>query len=368
MRAINFGAGPGALPRSVLERAREQLLETEGFAVRGRGLPVLEWSHRSEAYLRVHEGVRSRLRRLCGLDEEWEVLLLQGGASVHFAQVPLNLARAAWPGRYVLTGVWARKALEEARRLGRGNALASGEDTGFTRLPDEVSVRRALAEAGPTAYVHLTTNNTIHGTQWPEVPDLPGSAVVADASSDLLSRPFPRDRVSFVYAGAQKNLGPAGLGIVLARRELLERAAADVPAIWRYADHAARGSLLHTPPTFVVWMVGEVLSWLEGEGGPIALAARNERKAARIYEVLDGSPFWQPTAHPAHRSRMNVVFRLADPALEPEVVREAAEQGFVGLAGHRAVGGLRASLYNAISEQEAAALAAFLADFERRRG
>jgi phosphoserine aminotransferase len=361
MRPNNFNAGPAVMPIEVLEEARAELLDTAG-----TGHSVLEWSHRSKAYDEVRWDAERRLRRLMGLPERdpWRVLFLQGGASLQFAMLPMNLATPERPGQYVNTGVWSKKALEEAVRLGRGVELWSGKPTGFDRIPEPGAWRARE----PAAYVHVTTNNTIYGTQWHELPDTGGTPLVLDASSDILSRPMPYARSVLVYAGAQKNLGPAGLTIVALHTDTLARPAPGIPAILDYRVHAEADGIYNTHPTFAVWLMAKTLAWIERSGGLAAIAARNEEKAALLYAEIDRSGFYRGHAQPGSRSRMNVTFRIAKTELEDKFVKEADAAALLGLKGHRSVGGLRASLYNALPLESVRALVEFMRDFERRHG
>jgi phosphoserine aminotransferase len=329
-------------------------------------MSLLEWSHRSPEYDRVREDAEDRLRRLLRLPEgdPWRVLFLQGGASLQFAQVPMNLASAERPGGYIVTGVWAKKALEEAERLAAGRELWSGKPGGFRRLPEPGE----WTPPADLAYVHVCTNNTVFGTQWPALPDTGKVPLVADMSSDILSRVREFSRCGLLYAGAQKNLGPAGLTIVVFREDLLLERRPGLPAILDYRAHVKADGIYNTPPTFAVWLMGKVLAWMEGEGGLVEIERRNEAKAALLYRELDRTGFHRPFADKAARSSMNVTWRLSDETLEAELLLRAESEGFVGLKGHRSVGGLRASLYNALPRSSVEALVSFLQDFERTAG
>lgn len=358
-RAHNFGAGPGVLPVEVLEEAREALL-TFG----GTGVGILELSHRSDAFVAVRQEAEARLRRLAGVGDDWAVLFLQGGASLQFHMVPLNLGAG---GDYVLTGVWSKKALAEARRLetpaARPHVAATSEPTDFDRIPGALDLRPGAA------FVHYTSNNTIYGTQWHHVPDAGGAPLVVDASSDIFSRPMDFSRHALVYAGAQKNLGPAGVTVVFVRRDLLERSRGrGLPPMLDYAAQAEHDSCYNTCPTFGIYVVGLVARWLERQGGLGAIAERNARKAAKLYAAIDRTEFYRGHALPEARSRMNVTFRLPSEELEKLFVKESTAAGLDGLKGHRSVGGLRASIYNAFPETGVDALVDFMSDFERRHG
>lgn len=358
-RLHNFNAGPAALPLAVLEAIQAELLDYQG-----QGMSVMEMSHRSAPYEAINDGAQARLLRLLGLDDAYHVLFMTGGASTQFALVPLNFLAAGRTADYLMTGVWSDKALEEARRLGAAHVAASSKGEHYRRIPQPAEI--AYSEA--PAYVHLTSNNTIYGTQWHEWPDAP-APLVADMSSDILSRPFEASRVAMIYAGAQKNLGPSGVTVVVIRKEFLAEATADLPTMFRYQSYADSKSLYNTPPAFAVYVLGRVLEWIEQEGGAEAMGARNAAKAATLYGAIDGSGgFYRGHATPESRSQMNVTFRLPDEALEKQFIAEARAQGMVGLSGHRSVGGARASIYNATSLESCEALASFMADFAATRG
>jgi phosphoserine aminotransferase len=355
----NFSAGPAVLPRPVLEQARRELLD-----YRGSGMSVMEMSHRSPEYEAIHEGARRAIGELLEVPEGFAVLLLQGGASLQFSMAPMNLMHPRRSADYLLTGEWAKKAAREAEREGTVRVAASTEAEGFSRIPlaDELDL-------DPDAdYVHLTTNNTLVGTQWRRPPETGGVPLVADMSSDVLSRPVPWERYGLIYAGAQKNLGPAGVTLVVVREDLLERAPESLPTMLRYRTHADARSLYNTPPCWAIYVLGLACAWVATQGGVAAMAAAAEERSGRLYARLDAGGFYRGTAEPASRSRMNVTFRLPDEALEKRFLAEAAEQGLLNLKGHRAVGGVRASLYNAMPMAGVEALCAFMADFERRRG
>lgn len=358
-RAHNFGAGPAVLPVEVLAEAREALLS---FA--GTGVGILELSHRSDAFTAVREDAEARLRRLAGIGDGWSVLFLQGGASLQFHMVPLNLGAA---GDYVLTGVWSQKALEEARRLAtaaaRPHVAATSEPTGFDRIPEALDLRP------DAAFVHYTSNNTIYGTQWHRTPEAGGAPLVCDASSDIFSRPLDFSRHALVYAGAQKNLGPAGVTVVFVRHDLLARGAGrELPPMLDYAVQAKNASSYNTCPTFPIYLVGLVARWLEAGGGLTAMAERNARKAAKVYAAIDAAPdLYRGHARPEARSQMNVTFRLPDGAAERRFLEGAEARGLVGLKGHRSVGGVRASLYNALPEPAVDALVDWMQEFARTR-
>lgn len=365
-RVFNFGAGPATLPAEVLEQARDELLDW-----RARGLSVMEMSHRSPEYEAIHGEALEALRRLLAVPAGFAVLLLQGGASLQFAMAPMNLLGAgAASADYVVTGVWSQKALADARRVGPVRVAASTERESFARLPrpDELDLDPGAA------YAHVTSNNTIVGTQWRELPDAGSVPLVIDASSDVLARPVPWERVGVLYAGAQKNLGPAGVTLVVVREDLAARAPERLPAMLDYRRHAAAGSLYNTPPCWSIYVLGLCCRWVEARGGVAAMERAAEERAAILYDLLDasgfyrGDGFYRGTAEPASRSRMNVTFRLPSEELERRLLAEAEAAGLIQLKGHRSVGGLRASLYNAMPRAGAEALAALMRDFERRNG
>jgi phosphoserine aminotransferase len=361
-RVHNFGAGPASLPLSVLERVQAEMLDYAG-----TGMSVMEMSHRSQAFEGIIEQAEADLRALLGTgSSDHAVLFLQGGASLQFAMVPANLRPGGASADYLVSGHWSQAAVKEAEKSGSVRVAATSEATGFDRVP----------AAGETpldpraAYLHFTSNNTIYGTQWREAPEPPaGVPLVCDASSDALSRPVPLERYGVLYAGAQKNLGPAGVTLVVIRKDLLERTPAGLPAVLDYRHMAKSRSLYNTPPTFAIYVVGLVLQWLRGEGGLEAAARRAEARAALLYRAIDESGgFYRGHARKQSRSLMNVTFRLPDEELEKAFLAEAEAEGLSGLKGHRSVGGLRASIYNACPLAAVEALAAFMGEFRNRRG
>ena len=358
-RVFNFGAGPAVLPEPVLEEVREHLL-----SLPGAGMSVLEISHRSAAFEEILTSAETNIRALAGVPDDYHVLFLQGGATQQFAMVPMNLLAPGRTADYVVTGSWARKAAAEARKFGDVHVAATTEPEGFTRVP----ALGELALARGAAYVHLTSNNTIAGTEWAAMPDTGEAPLVVDASSDILSRPLDVAAHGLIYAGAQKNLGPAGVTVVIVRDDLVRSARADLPTLMRYDTFADSRSLHNTPPVFAIYVVALVTAWIRDAGGLDEMARRNERKARAIYDVIDGSGFYRGAAEPASRSRMNVTFRLPTPELDARFVREASDGGLAGLKGHRSVGGQRASIYNAFPEAGVAALVDFMHEFERTHG
>ena len=352
----NFSAGPGALPEAVLLEMKEELP-----AYGDLGASVLEISHRSAAYTQIEQDAKERIRRLLNIGNEWHVLFLQGGASMQFHQIPLNFRGEEVSADYVVTGRWAANALKEAQRTGMARAAASSKDRNFAYIP-EVNAWDIDPEA---AYLHMTSNNTVVGTQFEEVPQV-DPPIVCDASSDFLSRPIDMESHSLIYAGAQKNIGPAGATVVLVHDPFLQRRNESLPVILDYGIHAAK--LYNTPPVFAVYLIGKVLAWLEAQGGLAAVEEINEQKAGKLYARIDRTDFYRGTAHKDARSRMNVTFRLPSEDLEARFLSEAHNRGLLALKGHRSVGGMRASLYNACQEESVDALVAFMDDFERERG
>ncbi len=352
-RVVNFSAGPATLPVEVLEEARDNLLSLGDL-----GAGICEISHRSKEYDRIHEGAQEKIRRLLGAGDEWALLFLQGGASLQFTMVPQNLGADA---DYVITGTWSKKALAEAKKLGSPRVAASSAETGFDRIPTELDL-------SPTAsYVHITSNNTVAGTQYHSFPKTE-APLVCDASSDILSRPLDLDRFGLIYAGAQKNLGPSGLTLVLMRKELLKRSPDSLPTMLDYNTHAENDSRFNTPPTFAIYVLYLVAQWLEKQGGLTAMAEKNEAKAKKLYEAIDGHDLYRGHAQQDSRSLMNVTWRLADEKLEPVFLEQAAKQGLVSLKGHRSVGGIRASIYNAMPAEGVDRLVAFMKEFAQQHG
>ncbi|MEE2780445.1 MAG: 3-phosphoserine/phosphohydroxythreonine transaminase [Myxococcota bacterium] len=355
-RPVNFSAGPAILPQSVLERASQSVSALEDL-----GLSILEISHRSPTFDAIITEARAGIRRLLDIPETHEILFLGGGARGQFAQVPLNFLSPGQTAGYVDTGVWATGAQDEAARIGDMRVLASGADSGFTVLPD-------LPDASgleDLAYVHTTSNNTIYGTQWNPLPRFEGVRHVCDMSSDIFSRPVDISSFSLIYAGAQKNAGPAGVTLVILEKAWMENARSDIPAIWRYQTQAAKDSMYNTPPTFPIYVVGLVVKWLEELGGLGAMEARNKAKAGLLYDLMDRSNgFYVPTVpDPKQRSLMNVTWRLGNRDEEGRFLEESAGAGLSGLKGHRKVGGIRASIYNAMPPEGVEQLVKFMERF-----
>ena len=358
-RVYNFSAGPAMLPESVLRQAQEEMLDW-----RGSGMCVAEMSHRGKEFMSIAAQAEADLRELLAVPEGCKVLFLQGGASSQFAMVPMNLLRGSAGADYLNTGSWSKKAIAEARHFGTVNVAATTEDSRFTRAP----AQSELALSGDAAYVHYTPNETIEGVEFPYVPDTAGKPLVADMSSTLLSRPIEVERFGLIYAGAQKNIGPAGLTIVIVREDLIGEPLAGTPTMFNYKTHADNGSMYNTPPTYAWYLAGLVFEWMKGLGGLDTMAVINKRKADLLYDTIDASGFYRNPVDPESRSWMNIPFTLANPDLDETFLKEAKAAGLTTLKGHRSVGGMRASIYNAMPEAGVEALAAFMKEFERTRG
>ena len=360
MRVFNFAAGPAALPVPVLEQVRDELLDWQH-----SGMSVMEISHRSKAFLAVAREAEALLRELLAVPANYRVLFLQGGATGQFAAIPMNLAGAVASADYVVTGNWSKKALGEAQRLlGKVNVVADEAASHYTTVPEQGTVTFTPG----AAYVHYTPNETIGGVEFPYVPATGALPLVADMSSTILSRPIDVSKFALIYAGAQKNIGPAGLTLVIVREDLLGRARPGTPAVWDYKAMADDGSMLNTPPTFAWYVAGLVFRWLKAQGGLAAVGARNRAKAQLLYGVIDASGFYSNPVARSCRSWMNVPFTLRNPQLDAPFLAAAREAGLTNLEGHRSVGGMRASIYNAMPEEGVAALVEFMKDFERRHG
>jgi len=358
VRAYNFSAGPAVLPLAVLEQARDELVEWRG------GASVMEVSHRGRDFMAVAERAEADLRELLSIPPQYRVLFLQGGATMQFAAVPLNLAQAGAPADYVHTGHWSERAIKEARRFVDAQVVTDEVATSYTTVPDADAIRPRPG----AAYLHYTPNETIGGVEFPYVPDTGGVPLVADMSSTILSRPVDVSRFGLIYAGAQKNIGPAGITVVIVRDDLARGARPGTPSVLDFRAVAEAGSMLNTPPTFAWYFAGLVFQWLKREGGVAEMARRNRAKAEALYGAIDASGFFSNPVARNCRSWMNVPFRLAKPELEKTFLAEAEAAGLTNLAGHRAVGGMRASLYNAMPLEGVRALVDFMADFERRHG
>jgi phosphoserine aminotransferase len=358
-RVHNFSAGPAVLPVSVLEEIQRDLVSLPGV-----GMSILEISHRSAAFEAILAQAEADIRALAAIPSNYKVLFLQGGASLQFSMVPMNLLTSGATADYIDSGSWAEKAIKEAKRVGTVNVAATTKAENYSRVPrqDELTLTPGAA------YVHMTSNNTIEGTEYKELPAVGDVPLVSDTSSDMFSRPIDMSRHALIYSGAQKNMGPAGVTVVIVRDDLLQRSSKSLPTMLNYAVHAENGSMYNTPPAFAVYALGLVMKWLIANGGLTAIAKTNERKAAKLYSEIDRTGFYRGTADKGCRSLMNVTFRLATEELEKQFIKEATAAGLDGLKGHRSVGGMRASIYNAFPEDGVDALVTFMRDFERARG
>ncbi len=357
-RIFNFAPGPAVLPVPVLEEARENLL-----SLGSTGIGIMEHSHRGKAFLAVYEEAVSLCRELAGISDDYHVLFLQGGASTQFFMVPMNLLKPDLTADYLVTGSWSEKAVAEAKRFGTVHVAATSKDRNYCYIP------RTFRYSDSPVYVHFTSNNTIFGTEFAAEPKIPASsALVCDASSDIFSRPIDVARYGVIYAGAQKNLGPSGVTLVIIRKDLIERGPTDIPTMLQYRTHADNDSMYNTPPTFGIYVMLLVFRWLKQQGGLRAMAVRNRQKARKLYEFLDGSTLFKPTADADSRSLMNVTFVTGEEALDAKFIKTAASQGLDGLKGHRSVGGMRASLYNAFPPEGVDALVRCMQQFEAEHG
>lgn len=357
-RIFNFNAGPAVLPLEVLEQAATELVE-----FKGTGMSIMEHSHRGKDYETVHVEAIDNVKKLLGLGDNYAVLFLQGGASQQFAMVPMNLLGEGQSADYTNSGAWGAKAIKEARIIGRVNVIS---DTGKD-IPTRLPAVSSLKFTPGAAYVHLTSNETIAGTQWKSFPKTE-SPLVADMSSDMLSRRFDPNQFGLIYSGAQKNLGPSGVTLVIIRKDLAEKVSEKVPIIFRYKTHLADNSLYNTPPTYSIYILNLVMRWLIKKGGLEGIEKINREKAAKVYAAIDGSSFYKGTAVKEFRSDMNITFRLPSEALEETFVKEASALKMKGLKGHRSVGGIRASIYNAFPMEGIDALVAFMKEFEKKNG
>ncbi len=358
-RIHNFNPGPAALPLPVLEEIRNEFLNYKGC-----GMSVTEISHRSKWFDEIINGAVERTKRLLHMGDDFHVLFIQGGASLQFCMIPMNLSLPGRPVDYINTGTWSTKAIKEAQIQGKDvRVIASSEDVNFSYIPKDYSVDP------DAAYLHFTSNNTIKGTQWSTFPDAGDVPLISDMSSDIMSRPFDVRPFGLIYAGAQKNIGPAGAALVIVRKDMLERVPGDIPTMLKYTTFAEKNSLFNTPPCFVIYVISLVLRWLEETiGGLEKMEQINKQKAALLYDLIDQSDFYRGTAAPDSRSLMNVTFRLPSEDLEARFVEEALKEGLGGLKGHRSVGGCRASIYNAVSLEAVTALRDFMVEFERKNG
>ena len=359
MRVYNFSAGPAMMPLEVLERARTELLDW-----RGSGMSVMEVSHRSKAFIACAAETEALLRRILGIGDDYAVLFLQGGAFGQFAALPLNFSAPGQQLAYVCTGDWSKKAVAEARRYGEVAVVADESASGFTTLPAASS----FAVDQDAAYLHYTPNETIRGVEFDYVPETGGIPLIGDMSSTILSRPVDVSKFGLIFAGAQKNMGPSGLVVVIVREDLLGKARTECPSVWDFTQQAAADSMLNTPPTFSWYLLGLVLDWVKANGGLEGMAKRNKAKADALYGYIDGSGFYTNPVEKNARSWMNVPFLVANPELEKPFVSEAAKAGLTNLAGHRSVGGMRASIYNAMPLEGVQALIDFMKDFAAKNG
>ena len=358
-RVFNFAAGPAVLPLTVLEEIQRDML-----ALPAAGMSVLEISHRSAPFEAILAAAEADIRTLGHVPSNYNVLFLQGGASTQFSMVPMNLLTPGATADYIDSGSWADKAIKEARKVGTVNVAATTKGEHYSRVPLQSELRLTPG----AAYVHMTSNNTIEGTEFAALPDVGDAPLVNDTSSDMFSRPIDVAKHALVYSGAQKNMGPAGVTVVIVRDDMLARSQKSMPTMLNYAVHAEHGSMYNTPPVFAVYALGLVMKWLIAQGGLAAIAAVNERKAAKLYAEIDRTGFYRGTAHKDCRSLMNVTFRLGTEDLETRFVKASTAAGLDGLKGHRAVGGIRASIYNAFPEQGVDALLHFMREFERTQG
>lgn len=358
-RIFNFSAGPAVLPVPVLEEAQRNMLSLSGV-----GMSVMEISHRSKTFAEIFSQAESGLRELLGVPDNFHVLFLQGGASLQFSMVPMNLLPSDLSADYIITGSWGKKALKEAKRSGAVNVAATTADGGFTRVPGQDELKLDPK----AAYVHITTNETIEGVEWKQEPRAGDVPLVADASSDILSRPIPVEKYGLIYAGAQKNMGPSGVTLVIIRDDLLKRIPDGLHTMLDYRTHVENKSLYNTPNTWGIYIISLITRWLRDKGGLQGMQRENEEKANMLYDAIDSTEFYRGHADPDSRSLMNVTFRLPSEELEKKFSAEATAQGLDGLKGHRSVGGIRASIYNAFPRAGVEALVSFMKEFEGKNG
>ncbi len=359
-RVFNFNPGPATIPTEVMEQARDQFLDYQGC-----GMGIMECSHRGREFNQVRESAEENLRQLMGISDDYAVLFLQGGASLQFSMVPMNLASGQQPLLYADTGSWAAKAVKEAKLFAPVQVVYSGKAQNYARIEDCESWEMGADDPG---YLYVCSNNTIFGTQFHRFPEYPEIPLVADMSSDIASRLVDVNRFGLIFAGAQKNLGPAGVTIVIIRKDLAARSRDKVPTMLKYSTHIEKESCFNTPPTFSIYMVGLVLEWIKKRGGIAGVEADNDHKAALLYRAIDEGDFYRGTVDPACRSKMNATFRLPDESLEAEFIRQATAAGLVGLKGHRSVGGIRASIYNAMPAAGVETLIEFMREFAKANG
>jgi phosphoserine aminotransferase len=358
-RVFNFSAGPAVLPLPVLEEAQRDLI-----ALPGVGMSVMEISHRSKTFEDLMHKAQDDIRALAGVPANYKILMLQGGATLQFSMVPMNLLGAGQTADYIDSGSWADKAAKEAKKVGKVNIAATTKGDNYSRLPEQSEIKLTPG----AAYVHMTSNNTIEGTEWKSLPDVGDAPLVSDTSSNMFSGPIDVARHAIIYSGAQKNLGPSGVTLVIIREDLLARSTDALPIMLNYKVQAENDSLYNTPNTFGIYILGLTMKWLRSLGGLDAIAKINQRKAGKLYAEIDRTGFYRGTARKQDRSLMNVTFRLATEELEKQFVKESTAAGFDGLKGHRSVGGMRASIYNAFPEEGVDALVSFMREFERKHG
>ena len=355
----NFSAGPAVLPRAVLEQAQEEMLEWSG-----SGMSVTEMSHRSKEFLSIVEDAERTLTSLLGLNEDYQVLFLQGGATTQFSVIPMNLLEDSRGADYICTGQWSKKAIKEGKKIGSIHVAATSEDRKFSDIPsyDSWDLR------SNSSYIHITSNETIGGVEFHDYPSNLPAPLVADMSSHILSRPLDVSKFGLIYAGAQKNIGPAGLTIIIIRKDLLNRIGPDLPSMFSYAVQADNQSMFNTPPTYAIYMAGLVFKWLENQGGLFSVEQKNIKKSNMIYDQIDSTGFYRSPVARNCRSRMNIPFRIHDESLEDLFLKDANDYGLLQLKGHRSVGGIRASIYNAMPTEGVEALLGFMQHFEQQHG
>ncbi|MCC6933088.1 MAG: 3-phosphoserine/phosphohydroxythreonine transaminase [Deltaproteobacteria bacterium] len=356
-RLYNFSAGPAMLPVEVLETVRDNLINYHN-----TGLGIMEMSHRSSAFEEIINSAESKLRAVLDINEDYHVLFMQGGATTQFSMVPMNISLPGQKSNYLISGIWAEKAIEEAAKFCDTHVAGSSKDIGYASVPMTIN------PSSDAAYLHFTSNNTIVGTQYPKEPEAGDIPLVCDASSDFLHKKIEIKKYALLYAGAQKNLGPAGVTIVILRKDLWPRSAKNLPILMNYNTLTESKSMYNTPPTLAIYVVREVLNWIETQGGLAKIEERNRHKAKVIYDYIDSTDFYQGTANKDSRSLMNITFRMKNADLEKDFIAEAKKAGFVELKGHRFVGGLRASVYNAFPEQGCTELVKFMQSFAASRG
>ena len=359
MRKMNIFAGPSVLPVEVLETLRDQMVDYEG-----NGLSMIEASHRGGMFEAMYDECLASMRELLGIPENYDVYFLGGGATLQFTMIPMNFLTPGKVADYTKTGTWANKATSDAQKLGSVNVIYDGKENGYTALPDPASIK----PSENSAYVYLCANETIGGIEWKSFPETGDVPLIADMSSDFMSRPVDVSKFAMIYGGVQKNLGPAGATFIIMRKDMLDRRNANLTAYMDYALHSKEKGLYNTPPVFSIWAVKLVLDWIKKNGGVEGMDKLADKKSSLIYNVIDSSPFFRSPVDKAVRSRMNIVFRLPSEELEAKFLKEASAEGMLGLKGHRSVGGLRASVYNACPYDDVKALAEFMKEFERKNG